>query len=91
MSFILNGLFGGAFFYVALLAELARREKQAGVFPEEEIDLFMKVSIVPLTCSEKSWICSNELLGTVFVTVNLFLKLYSCLFFAGNSNGRYGE
>lgn len=26
----------------ALLAELARREKQAGIFPEAEIDLFMK-------------------------------------------------
>ena len=79
------------FFYVALLAELARREKQTGVFPEAEIDLFMKVTIVPLTCSEKRWICSNELLGDVFVTVNLFLKLCSCLFFAGNNNGRCGE
>ena len=79
------------FFYVALLAELARREKQAGIFPEAEIDLFMKVSIVPLTCSEKSLIDSNELVGTVFVTDNSVLKLYCCLFFTGNSNGRYGE
>ena len=79
------------FFYVALLAELARREKQAGVFPEAEIDLFMKVSIVPLTCSEKILIDSNELVGTVFVTDNSVLKLYCCLFFAGNNNGRCGE
>jgi len=29
---------------VDLLAELARREKEAGIFPEAELDLFMKVS-----------------------------------------------
>lgn len=28
---------------VDLLTELARREKDAGIFPEAEIDLFMKV------------------------------------------------
>jgi len=27
-----------------LLSELARREKDAGIFPEAELDLFMKVS-----------------------------------------------
>lgn len=28
-----------------LLTELARREKEAGIFPEAELDLFMKVSL----------------------------------------------
>lgn len=28
-----------------LLTELARREKEAGIFPEAEVDLFMKVYI----------------------------------------------
>ncbi|KAK4269322.1 hypothetical protein QN277_022493 [Acacia crassicarpa] len=30
-----------------LLAELARREKEAGIYPEAEVDLFMKASAVP--------------------------------------------
>ncbi|KAF3781020.1 ABC transporter G family member 42 [Nymphaea thermarum] len=30
-----------------LLSELARREKQAGIFPEAEVDLFMKVEPLP--------------------------------------------
>lgn len=28
---------------IDLLSELARREKEAGIFPEAELDLFMKV------------------------------------------------
>jgi len=28
---------------VDLLTELARREKEAGIFPEADVDLFMKV------------------------------------------------
>lgn len=36
--------------FVELLTELARRERDAGIFPEAEIDLFMKV-IKPLTIS----------------------------------------
>lgn len=28
-----------------LLSELARREKHAGIFPEPEVDLFMKVNV----------------------------------------------
>lgn len=31
------------YFHVDLLTELARREKDAGIFPEPEVDLFMKV------------------------------------------------
>lgn len=30
-------------FYAEMLMELARREKQAGIFPDAEIDAFMKV------------------------------------------------
>jgi hypothetical protein len=29
-----------------LLSELARREKDAGIFPEAELDLFMKVYMI---------------------------------------------
>jgi len=29
-----------------LLSELARREKEAGIFPEAELDLFMKVLLL---------------------------------------------
>lgn len=29
--------------YIDLLSELGRREKEAGIFPEAEVDLFMKV------------------------------------------------
>jgi hypothetical protein len=32
------------FIPVDLLSELARREKDAGIFPEAEVDLFMKVN-----------------------------------------------
>lgn len=31
---------------VELLTELARREKEAGIFPEPEVDLFMKATAV---------------------------------------------
>lgn len=31
-------------FFAELLSELARREKYAGIFPEPEVDLFMKVN-----------------------------------------------
>jgi len=31
---------------VDLLTELARREKEAGIFPEADVDLFMKVFII---------------------------------------------
>lgn len=30
--------------FLELLTELARRERDAGIFPEAEIDLFMKVT-----------------------------------------------
>jgi hypothetical protein len=61
-----------------LLNELARREKQAGIFPEADVDLFMKVSsdvYGPLACLDKSLIGSNVLpsLGTMLIDVNLVL------------------
>lgn len=33
---------------VELLSELARREKDAGIFPEAELDLFMKVKRIQI-------------------------------------------
>lgn len=33
--------------FAELLAEVSRREKEAGVFPEADVDLFMKVDISP--------------------------------------------
>jgi hypothetical protein len=43
--FCINNLIDMAvsFIYIDLLSELARREKEAGIFPEAEVDLFMKV------------------------------------------------
>jgi len=38
---------------VDLLAELARREKEAGIFPEAELDLFMKVVLIMLLLCPK--------------------------------------
>lgn len=32
--------------HTELLEELARREKAAGIFPDPELDLFMKVIII---------------------------------------------
>lgn len=34
-----------------LLSELARREKQAGIYPEADVDLFMKVGYTSFTCA----------------------------------------
>lgn len=34
---------------VELLSELAKREKEAGIFPEADVDLFMKVKTAKLT------------------------------------------
>jgi hypothetical protein len=28
-----------------MLAELAKREKQAGIFPEKDVDVYMKVGV----------------------------------------------
>lgn len=39
--------------YVELLSELARREKDAGIFPEAEVDLFMKVSLIQTSAQLK--------------------------------------
>jgi hypothetical protein len=42
-----------------MLAELAKREKQAGIFPEKDVDIYMKVS----ACHSLIYImCINYLL-----------------------------
>ena len=62
-----------------LLTELDKREKQAGIFPEADVDLFMKVSsnvYGPLACLEKILIDSIVLLRlgkTVLIHANLVL------------------
>ena len=33
----------GDFLYSEMLVELAKRERQAGIFPEKDVDIFMKV------------------------------------------------
>jgi hypothetical protein len=35
--------------FTELLSELARREKQAGIYPEADVDLFMKVGYTSFT------------------------------------------
>jgi len=44
-AFVTNRNLFDKYVNVDLLAELARREKEAGIFPEAELDLFMKVLI----------------------------------------------
>ncbi|XP_028778960.1 ABC transporter G family member 29-like isoform X2 [Neltuma alba] len=46
-----------------LLTELARREKEAGIYPEAEVDLFMKASAVPETESSLMTDYTLKILG----------------------------
>lgn len=66
---------------VDLLAELARREKEAGIFPEAELDLFMKVLINSALSKTKLSIIISDI-------ANLWNYSHKVSTFLGYFNGR---
>lgn len=76
-----------------MLAELAKREKQAGIFPEKDVDVYMKVRFYSCNSLDSLWDYPVESL-ILSKLLNALLNdadLYFCFGCTGNSSGRNAE
>jgi hypothetical protein len=64
-----------------MLAELAKREKQAGIFPEKDVDVYMKVRFYSCNSLESLWdypvesLILSKLLNALLNDVELYFGL----------------